>query len=188
VNDRWLILDAFQSGRKLPAIGRGVLNGKRVYLADGCFECHGRAGQGGAMNYQTPALARLELPVESFVAFLRAAPNGMPAFSAAVLSDKDAIDIYAFYLCIPAVAPGTSTGEKLSAVKPVRTRQRRQPRMAPTIRVFQICSIALDRSGLVSADGVRSLGQKLSKPGILLTQPTNFVVAVAATTRRLILS
>jgi mono/diheme cytochrome c family protein len=77
------------------------VNGKRVYLADGCFECHGRSGQGGAMNYQIPALAKLELPVESFVAFLRAAPNDMPAFSADVLSDKDATDIYAFLQSLP---------------------------------------------------------------------------------------
>jgi mono/diheme cytochrome c family protein len=89
------------SGGRSPAIAQDQptgdpVNGKRIYLADGCFECHGRAGQGGAMNYQTPALAKLELPVESFVAFLRAAPNDMPAFSADVLSDKDATDIYAF--------------------------------------------------------------------------------------------
>jgi mono/diheme cytochrome c family protein len=81
------------------------VNGKRVYLADGCFECHGRSGQGGAMNYQTPALAKLELPVESFVAFLRAAPNDMPAFSADVLSDRDAADIYAFLQSLPGRQP-----------------------------------------------------------------------------------
>ena len=23
-------------------------NGKRIYLSEGCFTCHGRAGQGGA--------------------------------------------------------------------------------------------------------------------------------------------
>jgi mono/diheme cytochrome c family protein len=78
-----------------------AVNGKRVYLADGCFECHGRAGQGGAMNYPTPALAKLELPVEAFVAFIRAAPNDMPAYSANVLSDKDATDIYAFLQSLP---------------------------------------------------------------------------------------
>ena len=72
------------------------VNGKRVYLADGCFECHGRAGQGGQFNYQTPALAKTALPVESFVAFLREAPNDMPSFSTKVLSDKDAADIHAF--------------------------------------------------------------------------------------------
>ena len=80
-------------------------NGKRLYLADGCFECHGRAGQGGAMNYQTPALAKLEWPVETFVAFLRAAPNDMPAFSADVLSDKDAADIHAFLQSLPGRQP-----------------------------------------------------------------------------------
>jgi mono/diheme cytochrome c family protein len=82
-----------------------AVNGKRVYLADGCFECHGRAGQGGAMNYPTPALAKLELPVESFVAFLRAAPNDMPAYSADVLSDQDATDIYAFLQSLPGRKP-----------------------------------------------------------------------------------
>ncbi|MGA2288361.1 c-type cytochrome [Bradyrhizobium sp.] len=82
-----------------------VANGKRLYLADGCFECHGRAGQGGAMNYQTPALAQLELPVESFVAFLREAPNDMPAYSANVLSDKDAADIHAFLRSLPGRKP-----------------------------------------------------------------------------------
>src|SRR3954469_7774960 len=71
-------------------------NGKRVYLADGCFTCHGRSGQGGALNYPAPALAQIEMPVEAFVAFLRDAPNDMPAYSANVLSDKDAADIHAF--------------------------------------------------------------------------------------------
>jgi mono/diheme cytochrome c family protein len=71
-------------------------NGKRVYLADGCFECHGRSGQGGAFNYPAPVLAQIEMPAESFVAFLREAPRDMPTYSTAVLSDKDANDIYAF--------------------------------------------------------------------------------------------
>src|SRR5450432_720220 len=82
-----------------------VANGKRVYLADGCFECHGRAGQGGALNYPAPALAQLEMPVESFVAFLRDAPKDMPAYSTAVLSDKEAADIHAFLQSLPGRKP-----------------------------------------------------------------------------------
>jgi len=54
------------------------------------IECHCRPGQGGAMNDATPALAPLELPVESLLAFVRAASNAMSAYSADVLSDKDA--------------------------------------------------------------------------------------------------
>jgi mono/diheme cytochrome c family protein len=104
------VIVAALAGGRGPALAQeqptgDPVNGKRIYLADGCFECHGRAGQGGAMNYQTPALAKLELPVESFVAFLRAAPNDMPAFSAAVLSDKDATDIYAFLQSLPGRQP-----------------------------------------------------------------------------------
>jgi mono/diheme cytochrome c family protein len=112
---RWLVAAAL-AGAALASVGIAAApaqdaaagdanNGKRLYLADGCFECHGRAGQGGAMNYQTPALAQLELPVESFVAFLREAPNDMPAYSADVLSDKDAADIHAFLRSLPGRKP-----------------------------------------------------------------------------------
>ena len=80
-------------------------NGQRVYLADGCFECHGRAGQGGAFLGPAPALARVEMPAESFVAFLRDAPNDMPTYSASVLSDKEATDIYAFLQSLPGRKP-----------------------------------------------------------------------------------
>ena len=80
-------------------------NGKRVYLADGCFECHGRVGQGGAMNYPAPALAQVEMPIESFMAFLRNGPNDMPAYSASVLSDKETADIYAFLRSLPGRKP-----------------------------------------------------------------------------------
>lgn len=79
--------------------------GKRVYLADGCFLCHGRVGQGGAMNYPAPAITKLEMPVESFVAFLRDAPNDMPAYTANVLPDEDVADIYAFLQSLPGRKP-----------------------------------------------------------------------------------
>ncbi len=104
-------------GAALAALGLGALalaqdrasgdaaNGKRVYLAAGCFECHGRSGQGGAFNYPVPPLVELDLPVESFLAFLRDAPNDMPSYSAGVLPDKDAIDIHAFLRSLPGRKP-----------------------------------------------------------------------------------
>jgi mono/diheme cytochrome c family protein len=67
--------------------------------------CHGRAGQGGAMNYPAPAIAKLEMPVEAFVSFLRDAPNDMPAYSTDVLSDKEAADIHAFLQSLPGPKP-----------------------------------------------------------------------------------
>ena len=82
-----------------------VDNGKRIFIADGCFMCHGRVGQGGAFNYPAPALAQIEMPVESFQAFLREPPNDMPAYSTAVLSDQEAADIHAFLRSLPGRRP-----------------------------------------------------------------------------------
>jgi mono/diheme cytochrome c family protein len=71
-------------------------NGKRVYLADGCFTCHGRAGQGGAYNGPAPILAKTAMPFEGFKMQLRNPANDMPAYSEPVMSDQEIADIYAF--------------------------------------------------------------------------------------------
>ena len=77
-------------------------NGKRVYLADGCFTCHGRSGQGGAFNGPAPSLAKTEMPFDGFKAQLREPANDMPAYSTAVLSDQEIADMYAFVQSLPA--------------------------------------------------------------------------------------
>jgi len=76
-------------------------NGKHIYLADGCFTCHGRSGQGGAYNGPAPILAHTALPFDGFKGELRNPANDMPAYSEAVLSDKDIVDIYAFVESLP---------------------------------------------------------------------------------------
>jgi mono/diheme cytochrome c family protein len=70
-----------------------VGNGKRLY---------GRAGQGGAYTGPAPALARSGLPFDGFKAQIRDPSDNMPAYSDAVLSDKDIADIYAFVESLPA--------------------------------------------------------------------------------------
>jgi mono/diheme cytochrome c family protein len=76
-------------------------NGKRIFLADGCFTCHGRSGQGGAYNGPAPILAHTQLPFDGFKGQIRNPADDMPAFSDAVLSDKDIADIYAFVQTLP---------------------------------------------------------------------------------------
>jgi mono/diheme cytochrome c family protein len=76
-------------------------NGKRVYLADGCFTCHGRAGQGGAYNGPAPILAKTAMPFEGFKMQLRNPSNDMPAYSEPVMSDKEIADIFAFVQSLP---------------------------------------------------------------------------------------
>jgi mono/diheme cytochrome c family protein len=76
-------------------------NGKRLFLTDGCFTCHGRSGQGGAYNGPAPILAKTALPFDGFKGQIRNPVNDMPAFSDALLSDKDIADIYAFVQSLP---------------------------------------------------------------------------------------
>jgi mono/diheme cytochrome c family protein len=71
-------------------------NGKKIYLAVGCFECHGRVGQGGAFNGPAPTLAKTRLPFEGFKMQLRNPANDMPAYSEVVMPEKALADIYAY--------------------------------------------------------------------------------------------
>jgi mono/diheme cytochrome c family protein len=90
---------AFASRAQEPA--GNAASGARIYVAVGCFTCHGRAGQGGAFNYATPALAKIQWPVEAFRAFLRIGVNDMPAYAKDVLSDQQVADIHAFLRSLP---------------------------------------------------------------------------------------
>jgi mono/diheme cytochrome c family protein len=82
-----------------------VANGKCLYLADGCFTCHGRFGQGGNFNGPAPLVAKTEMPFEAFEAQLRNPANDMPAYSDALLSHQDIADIYAYVESLPGARP-----------------------------------------------------------------------------------
>jgi len=96
---------AFAAARAQDAPNGDAASGKRIYLADRCFTCHGRSGQGGAYNGPTPILAHTALPFDAFKGQIRNPINDMPAYSNAELSDKDLADIYAFVQSLP--GPGS---------------------------------------------------------------------------------
>ena len=77
-----------------------VENGRTLYLQVGCYQCHGLAGQGALMT--GPRVSRTEFPFESFLYQLRHPVNQMPPYEAAVLSDQDAADLYAYLRQMPA--------------------------------------------------------------------------------------
>ena len=94
-----LVLAATFSG-VLPA--QNAENGKRLFVRDGCYECHGYAGQG------TIAGARLAPPVlnaAGIAKYIRRPMGAMPAFTDKVVSDQDVADIYAYLKTIPAPKP-----------------------------------------------------------------------------------
>jgi cytochrome c553 len=74
-------------------------NGKRVYMADGCYQCHGTVGQGSRPT--GPHLAPNPLPYEAFAGQVRHPVNAMPPYTGVVLSEQELGDIYAYLLSIP---------------------------------------------------------------------------------------
>jgi len=80
-------------------------NGKKVYLADGCYQCHGRVGQGGLMTGSAPVLAQTKMPFAAFQRQLRTPINDMPPYPENLLSDKELADIFAYLQSLPGRRP-----------------------------------------------------------------------------------
>lgn len=76
-----------------------VENGKRLFLRDGCYQCHGTVGQGGLAGAR---LAQTKLTLAGFTAYVRnPAPGNMPPFRIKVLSDQELADVYAYVQSVP---------------------------------------------------------------------------------------
>lgn len=83
-------------------------NGKKLFVADGCYQCHGRQGQGGSaapVGSYGPRLAPPKIPIEALRLYVRHPSGGMPPYTAKVLSDQEIDDIFAFLKSIPAPPP-----------------------------------------------------------------------------------
>jgi mono/diheme cytochrome c family protein len=80
-----------------PAAGNAT-NGKRLFERDGCFQCHGYAGQGGRDGARIAATA---MSAAAFSRYIRRPLGAMPAFTEKVLSDGDAADLYAYLQSMP---------------------------------------------------------------------------------------
>ena len=94
----FLVVRAQQSSDAPPA--GNAQNGKKLFMSDGCYECHGRQGQGAA---QTGA-ARIGPPLltfEGFQSYVRQPTNQMPPYTSKAITDQDLGDIYAYLKSIP---------------------------------------------------------------------------------------
>jgi mono/diheme cytochrome c family protein len=94
-----LVVAATAAG-ETPSPTGDATNGKRVFVADGCFYCHGTTGAGG--GNAGPRLAPNPLPLEGVKAKLRTASGRMPVYSPTVLQDSEIADIVAYLRSIPA--------------------------------------------------------------------------------------
>jgi mono/diheme cytochrome c family protein len=76
-----------------------VARGKQLYIATGCYQCHGTTGEGG--GNAGPRVAPSPMPYEGFLQQIRKPRARMPFYTAVVMPDQDVADIYAYLLTIP---------------------------------------------------------------------------------------
>ena len=87
-------LSAAQESKSAAAPTGNVENGKRLFMKDGCYQCHGREGQGSVMS--GPRLAPNPIPLEVLLRYVRKPSGEMPPYTEKVISDQELTDIYAF--------------------------------------------------------------------------------------------
>ena len=71
-----------------------VENGRKAYMRTGCYQCHGREGQGSPST--GPRLGPDPSPFPAFESWVRQPKGEMPPYTSKVLSHADLADIYAF--------------------------------------------------------------------------------------------
>jgi mono/diheme cytochrome c family protein len=77
------------------------VNGKKLFLTDACYQCHGTFGQGAGRA--GPKLAPNPLPANLILRQLRHPSASMPIYTTKVLSDAQAGDIIAY---LQSIKPG----------------------------------------------------------------------------------
>ena len=82
--------------------------GHAAFISEGCYECHGYAGEGTGSRAPggiAPNLAPHPIAYRSFLTQLRKPRDRMPVFSVRILSDQTAADIYAYLKSVPPGKP-----------------------------------------------------------------------------------
>jgi mono/diheme cytochrome c family protein len=76
-----------------------AVKGKDLYTRDGCYECHGRAGQGSILS--GPRVGPEPIPFAALVSYVREPRGQMPPYTRKVMSDAELADIFAFLQTLP---------------------------------------------------------------------------------------
>jgi mono/diheme cytochrome c family protein len=97
--------NAAQQGEKSEAIATGnAETGKKIFTKDGCYECHGREGQGAAQA-SGPRIGPSQRFIRPFIKYVRQPTGQMPPYTSAVISDQELTDIYAYLQSRPRTTP-----------------------------------------------------------------------------------
>jgi mono/diheme cytochrome c family protein len=96
----WLAQQAQRAAAATPStVTAPVVDGRRLFMRDFCYACHGTDGQGGA----GARLKEPQLPVfQVFRRYVRKPAGRMPAYRSSALTDAQLAEIYAYLKSIPA--------------------------------------------------------------------------------------
>jgi len=83
-----------------PASTGDAKNGKKLFAADGCYQCHGYEAQGATPT--GPRLGPKPIAFAQFQKYVRNPTGQMPPYTVKSIPDKDLADIYAFLQSLPA--------------------------------------------------------------------------------------
>lgn len=86
---------ASQSEKSEASPAGNAENGKKLFTKDGCYECHGREGQGAAQA-SGPRIGPSRRLIRPFINYVRQPTGQMPPYTRAVISDQELADIYAY--------------------------------------------------------------------------------------------
>ena len=74
-------------------------NGRKLFAADGCYQCHGYEGQGATPT--GPRLGPKPIAFTQFSKYVRQPTGQMPPYTIKSIPDRDLADIYAFLQSLP---------------------------------------------------------------------------------------
>lgn len=77
-----------------------VERGRQLFMANGCYSCHGTVGQGGERS-AAPRLAPEPYPFEAFKVLVRTPRESMPRFDVRYLSDAQLLQIHRYLSAVP---------------------------------------------------------------------------------------
>jgi mono/diheme cytochrome c family protein len=102
----FFLMVAFSAATLIPCMSQApagdAKNGERLFKRDGCYECHGYAGQGGRDGAR---IAVIGLNAQGLIRYVRAPGGQMPAYTDKVITDQELTDIHAYLQTMPKAKP-----------------------------------------------------------------------------------
>lgn len=98
----WILATVLAASIAFAQSNGNAENGKRLFLRDGCWECHGYAGQGGRDGAR---IASTALNAQALIRYVRRPAGAMPAYIDKIISDQELTDIWSYLKTLPGPKP-----------------------------------------------------------------------------------